>query len=154
MSHNAAHTRVERVGFDKGYAGDVTPDEAWRLLAEDPAVVLVDVRTQPEWVLVGVPDLSRIGKETAFVSWQSFPAMTENPNFAAELASRNVSPDQTVLFICRSGNRSAAAARAMTASGFARCYNVLEGFEGELDGARHRGSLGGWKSKDLPWIQG
>jgi rhodanese-related sulfurtransferase len=154
MSHEAAHKRAERTGFSRGYAGDVTPDEAWRLLTEDPAAVLVDVRTQPEWVLVGVPDLTGIGKEAVFVSWQLFPAMNENPNFSAELASHNVTPDQKVLFICRSGNRSAAAARAMTARGFANCYNVIEGFEGELDSARHRGSLGGWKVKQLPWIQG
>ncbi len=154
MSHDAAHKGVERVSSNTGYAGDVAPEEAWRLLAEDPTAVLIDVRTQPEWALVGVPDLSAIGKETVFVSWQLFPAMNENPNFAAELAARNVTPEQLALFVCRSGNRSAAAAAAMTSEGFTRCYNVVEGFEGALDGARHRGSLGGWKAKGLSWIQG
>ncbi len=154
MSHDAAHKGAERVSPTTGYAGDVSPEEAWRLLAEDPTAVLIDVRTQPEWALVGVPNLGAIGKETVFVSWQLFPAMNENPNFAAELAARNVTSDQLVLFMCRSGSRSAAAAMAMTAKGFTRCYNVLEGFEGPLDGARHRSSLGGWKAKGLSWVQG
>ena len=30
----------------------------------------------------------------------------------------------------------------------------VEGFEGPLDPNRHRGQLGGWKSKGLPWAQG
>jgi rhodanese-related sulfurtransferase len=155
MALKAVHeAAAKRVDADAGYAGAVTPEEAWRLLKDDPAAVLIDVRTQPEWVLVGVPDLHDVGKATAFVSWQTFPAMNENPNFDAELASRNVTPDQTALFICRSGNRSAGAAKAMTAKGFTRCYNVLEGFEGTLDDARHRGSLNGWKAKGLPWVQG
>ena len=80
--------------------------------------------------------------------------MGVNPNFSAELANRGVTPDQTTLFICRSGNRSAAAAIAMTAKGFTRCYNVAEGFEGPLDADKHRGTLGGWKARGLPWVQG
>ena len=155
MSLEALHKAVaERVGEDAGYGGAVTPEEAWRLLKEDPTAVLIDVRTQPEWALVGIPDLSAAGKEPVLVSWQTFPAMKQNPNFAAELKTRSVTADQTALFICRSGNRSADAARAMTAMGFERCYNVLDGFEGSLDGNRHRGSVGGWKVKNLPWVQG
>ncbi len=155
MSQDTAQKEAERVKpATAGYAGDVAPEEAWRLLSEDTTAVLIDVRTQPEWMLVGVPDLSSIGKETVFVSWQMFPAMNENPKFAAELATRNVMPDQALLFICRSGSRSAGAAEAMTSRGFSRCYNVLEGFEGALDSTHHRSSLGGWKARGLPWIQG
>lgn len=143
-----------RVGSDAGYAGDVTPEEAWCLLKDDPAAVLVDVRTQPEWAFVGIPDLSEAGKQPVLVSWQMFPAMNVNPNFAAELATREVTADQSVIFMCRSGNRSADAARAMTAKGFSRCFNLADGFEGPLDGDRHRGAAGGWKAKALPWVQG
>jgi rhodanese-related sulfurtransferase len=59
-----------------------------------------------------------------------------------------------VLFICRSGQRSRGAAIAMTSAGYQRCYNVAEGFEGSHDGARHRGTVGGWKARQLPWVQG
>ncbi len=144
----------ERVGPGAGYAGDLTACEAWTLLKEDPDAVLIDVRAQPEWAYVGVPDLSGIGKRAVFVSWQLFPTMQENPHFATELATRGVTPGQTAIFLCRSGKRSAAAARAMTAQGFARCYNLIDGFEGELDTDKHRGTLGGWKVDGLPWRQG
>lgn len=137
-----------------GYAGDVTPDEAWRILRSEPDSVLVDVRTQAEWAYVGVPDLGEAGKQTVLVSWQMFPAMNENPNFSSELATRGVSPGGSLLFICRSGVRSAAAARAMTAKGFDRCYNVADGFEGPPDDNKHRGLIGGWKARNLPWVQG
>ena len=32
-------------------------------------------------------------------------------------------------------------------------YNILEGFEGELDGNHRRGTRGGWKRAGLPWRQ-
>ncbi len=143
-----------RDGAELGYAGDVTPKQAWRLLDEDPSAVLVDVRTQAEWTYVGVPDLTAIGKQVGFVSWKTFPTMAENPEFATELGSQGVTGDQTVVFICRTDVRSGAAARAMTAKGFARCLRLVEGFEGQLDDSKHRGTVGGWKARGLPWIQG
>ncbi len=155
MPHEAIYkAAAARVDPAAGYAGDLLPDEAWTLLLEDPAAMLVDVRTQPEWAFVGLPDLTRARKQPVLVSWQIFPAMDRNPNFEAELATRGVGPEATVIFLCRSGQRSAAAARAMTEKGFSRCYNLLEGFEGPLDEERHRGTRGGWKARGLPWVQG
>lgn len=60
--------------------------------------------------------------------------------------------ERALLFICRSGVRSIAAAEAMAASGYARSFNVTEGFEGGLDGEGHRGAEG-WKACGLPWVQ-
>ena len=54
-----------------GYAGDITPQEAWDILETDPDAVLVDVRTDAEWSYVGVTDLSSIGKEPHFVAWNT-----------------------------------------------------------------------------------
>lgn len=143
-----------RTGTDLGYAGDVTPEEAWRLLNEDPSAVLVDVRTQAEWTFIGIPDLGAIGKRTVLVSWLMFPDMAENPQFAAELAEQGVTAGSTVVFICRTDNRSGGAARAMTARGFTRCLRMTDGFEGPLDDGKHRGTVGGWKARGLPWVQG
>jgi rhodanese-related sulfurtransferase len=56
--------------------------------------------------------------------------------------------------LCRSGHRSDSAARAATAAGYTRAFNVLEGFEGNKDAEGHRGSLGGWRKAGLPWVQG
>ncbi len=138
---------------DQGYAGDVNPAEAWRILGEEPDALLVDVRSDAEWTYVGLPDLSGLGKQTLCVAWQDFPEMRVNPDFAAELAARGVGREQPLLLICRSGVRSRHAAVALTAAGFGPCYNVADGFEGPCDEARHRGGRGGWKASGLPWVQ-
>ena len=138
----------------EGYAGDLTPQQAWELLAEDAEAVLVDVRTRPEWTFVGVPDLGPLGKEAAFVEWTSFAAGSVNPHFLEQLAQVGLEPGdgRRVVFLCRSGQRSISAARAATAAGFGPALNVLEGFEGPLDAEGHRGSSG-WRALGLPWVQ-
>ena len=140
---------------DGEYAGDVTCRDAWAVLAEDSAAVLVDVRTEVEWQLIGKPDLSPHHKEPFFVQWVTMSGM--NPDFMAELktglAQRDVGPDTPVFFLCQSGGRSKMAAIQCTAEGFTQCFNIAEGFEGDLDGERHRNSVNGWKVSNLPWYQ-
>ena len=135
------------------YAGDLKPTDAWKLLAEDKKAQLVDVRTRPEWAFVGLPDLSSLGKRAMLQSWQIFPAMDVDANFAAAVAQQIPDRDAPILFLCRSGGRSRAAATAMTQQGYRKCFNVAEGFEGNLDAERHRGKVGGWKAAGLPWAQ-
>lgn len=135
------------------YAGDLNPTEAWALLSKDPKSVLVDVRTQPEWTFVGVPDLAEIGKQLMLVSWQTYPTMAIDPGFVDRVAAAVPDRDAPILFLCRSGARSRSAAIAMTAAGYRRCYNVAEGFEGAMDAERHRGRIAGWKAAGLPWKQ-
>ena len=55
----AGYARLTRMS----YAGDITPQEAWKLLSDNPEAVLVDVRTDAEWRFVGVPDLSSLGRD-------------------------------------------------------------------------------------------
>ncbi len=135
------------------YAGDVSPQKAWRLLSEDPAAQLIDVRSDAEWRHVGLPRLAPLGKEVHLIAWQLFPKMGHNPDFAQEIAAKNFDPAQPLLFLCRSGVRSMHAAVALTGLGYQRCYNVAEGFEGDRDENGHRGNLGGWKHAGLPWDQ-
>lgn len=135
------------------YAGDVDSATAWHRLANDPNAVLVDVRTRAEWSFVGVPDLDPLGKEVRFVEWQGYPDMQVNQNFVEAIAAAGASPSQSLYLICRSGARSAHAATALTAAGYARCFNVADGFEGPHDGEGHRGSVAGWKAAGLPWRQ-
>ncbi len=142
------HANVE------GYAGDISPKQAWDMLSHDENAVLVDVRTNAEWNYVGVTDLTSMAKQQINVSWQLFPDGTRNQNFAAELAANGVRPHHTVLFLCRSGQRSKHAAVAMTQEGYGQCYNLLDGFEGSPDGDGHRGRVAGWKVAGLPWRQG
>ncbi len=136
------------------YAGDISPAEAWKLLAEDQGAVLVDVRTKPEWSYVGLPDLSSLGKPVVKIEWQSWPDGTLNRDFPQELAAAGIGKDQKVLLLCRSGVRSKAAAELLTAQGWRQAYNISYGFEGPHDTAKHRGLVAGWQHDGLPWTQG
>ena len=142
----------------KPYAGDLSAREAWDLLEKDSNAVLVDCRSSAEWVFVGVADLSTLGRHPIFVPWQTWnatprPGMTANPTFTDEVARANPSPDTPIVFMCRSGGRSMAAASAMTKRGYSRCYNLAGGFEGNHDPNGHRGAVSGWKAAGLPWAQ-
>jgi rhodanese-related sulfurtransferase len=140
-----------------GYAGDVSAADAYATLEGDKSAVLVDVRTKAEWAYVGVPDLSGIGKEAVLIEWQEFPTMKVAADFAPHLVEilreQGVSATAPVLFLCRSGARSRAAAIAMTEAGQERCYNIAQGFEGPLDEKQQRGAVDGWKARGLPWAQ-
>lgn len=136
------------------YAGDVTPEDAFRALTEDADAVLVDVRTHPELVYVGYPDIATIGKRLVVVEWQSYPQGQQNPHFVDDLKKAGIDEAQSVYFLCRSGARSRAAAMLATAAGFERAYNIGSGFEGGIDEHGHRGNRGGWKASGLPWRQG
>lgn len=139
------------------YAGNISAREAWELLKGDPKAQLVDVRTAAEWSFVGVPDLASLNRAVVRVEWQVYPSMERNPKFEAAVAERLKAAGATeatpVFFLCRSGARSQAAAAAMTAAGFAKCFNVVAGFEGDLDASKHRGRANGWKVDGLPWVQ-
>jgi rhodanese-related sulfurtransferase len=146
-------------GFTRPYAGDITPLQAWKLLSDNPEAVLVDVRTDAEWRVVGVPDLSSLGRDVVYIEWNTSNG-TRNDNFLTELQDR-VPPlnagvagaeERPVIFLCRSGNRSIGAAEVATEAGIAPAYNVLDGFEGQLDAQGHRGETG-WRAIGLPWKQ-
>ena len=130
----------------------------WQTLESRAGSQLIDVRTRAEWTYVGIPDLESLGKRTVLVEWQTFPDQTIDPRFverlAGELSALGVKRDDDLFFICRSGGRSLAAAKAMAAMGYRACHNVAGGFEGPLDDERHRGATGGWKATGLPWVQG
>ena len=134
------------------YAGDITPEEAWKLLSDNPEAVLVDCRTDAEWRFVGVPDLTSLERDVVYVEWNTTNGK-HNDNFVDDLVGAGVAPGAgPVVFLCRSGNRSIGAAEAATESGIAPSYNVLDGFEGNLDENGHRGKTG-WKAVGLPWRQ-
>ena len=125
------------------YAGDVTPQQAWMMLRDNPDAVLVDVRTDTEWRVVGVPDLSSLDRDVVYLEWNTSDGRL-NENFVAELRDRlpTAGGERPVVFLCRSGGRSAAAAAVATQAGIRPAYNVLHGFEG------HTGS--GWRATGLP----
>ena len=138
---------------------EATPLEAWEALMSDPLAILVDVRTAAEWSYIGLPVLDSIGKDVLKVEWMQFPQMTCNENFASELLSQLGDKNPSAIyFLCRSGVRSHHAAKCVLANNAeigrdVRCFNVLEGFEGDQDDQKHRGTINGWKVRGLPWCQ-
>lgn len=131
------------------YAGAITPQEAYALLQGDNNVKLIDVRTLAERDWVGRVILPE--PQHRVVQWSLYPGGAPNPEFITQLeeqANRN----DTLLFLCRSGVRSRYAAKLATENGFAHCFDILEGFEGDRDEQGHRKSIGGWCMRGLPWI--
>jgi rhodanese-related sulfurtransferase len=126
------------------YAGDISPELAWAWVQSGEAV-LVDVRTDAERAWVGfVPGAQGL-------AWKQWPGMAINPDFDAGVQSLGANGQKLVL-LCRSGVRSIAAAQRATELGL-QAYNILEGFEGDLDDQAHRGVQGGWRKHGLPWRQ-
>ena len=128
------------------YAGGVPPALAWKLFSTQQ-VLLVDVRSNEERKFVGhVPG-------TIHVPWATGTALTRNPRFVRELESKIGGKEVVALLLCRSGKRSALAAEAAAKAGLTCIFNVLEGFEGEIDAQQQRGKADGWRFHGLPWVQ-
>ena len=124
------------------YAGDIPAPLAWQWV-QDGQAVLVDVRTDAERAWVGqVPG-------AVAIEWKQWPGMAVNPRFDAQLQA-TVPAGGKVVLLCRSGVRSVAAATRAAQLGI-EAYNILEGFEGDVDANGHRGNLGGWRKQGLPW---
>ncbi len=129
--------------------------EAWQLLQDNPRAVLVDVRSDMEYLFVGHP----VG--AVHIPWIDYPDWQVNPNFITEVRKTvlggvchgSVNEGAPIVLICRSGKRSLEAGNLLLEQGFTEIYNVMDGFEGELDKDHHRGTLGGWRFHNLPWQQ-
>jgi len=137
----------------------IMPKEAWQLIQEDPTAVFIDCRSEMEYLFIGHP------KGSIHISWIEGPDWVQNPNFVAEVrkvllggatvtqTAEVESHSPPVLLICRSGKRSLEAGKLLVKEGFKNIYNVVEGFEGDLDNEHHRSTLGGWRFHGLPWEQ-
>ena len=134
-----AAARERARAFGVGYAGAVTPAEAWAL-QQAGAARIVDIRTEPEWQFVGhVPEIP-------LVVWPREGGEDDLRQFLAQI-SQAFPRDEPILFLCRSGVRSHYAAELAAHAGYAHAYNVLEGFEGNGPGK-------GWRAAGLPWKKG
>jgi rhodanese-related sulfurtransferase len=141
---DAARLQAQKASLP--FAGSIAAPDAWQLIQSD-AAALIDVRTNEERVFVGyVPN-------SVHLPWMTGTAMNRNPRFVRELESRFKDKSAVLLFLCRSGKRSSAAAEAATKVGFSNVFNIDQGFEGDLNDAQQRGKIGGWRWHALPWIQ-
>lgn len=135
--------------------GHLTPRQAYEMLEDNPRAILIDVRSNMEFLFVGHPE------GAIHLPWIDEPDWDINPNFVRqvrELMLGGIICDDSsgcapIILICRSGKRSLEAGNLLIESGFKDVYNVLDGFEGELDEHHHRSTLGGWRFEGLPWAQ-
>jgi rhodanese-related sulfurtransferase len=133
----------------------LTPKQTRELLEKEPRAAFVDVRSHMEFLFIGHP----VGAIN--IPWIDEPDWKVNPHFVTEVrrlllggaSSHGDIQSAPVVLICRSGKRSLDAGAVLVRDGFTRVYNVLEGFEGELDDHHHRSTLGGWRYHGLPWEQ-
>ena len=132
---------------------NISPTQVWDALRTDPDAQIVDVRTDAEWAYVGLPDLAAADKQPVLIPWQLFPSMQVNAGFVDQMKQAGLTPAHKIYFLCRSGVRSLAAARAAQGAGFPHAYNIADGFEGPPDEDGHRGTVAGWKADALPWRQ-
>jgi rhodanese-related sulfurtransferase len=124
----------------------ITPKEAFQYLKEKPDALFVDCRSEMEYLFVGHP----VG--AMMIPWNDGPDWEINPNFVSQVR-KAASINRPVVIICRSGTRSIDAGQALEQAGFSEVFNVLHGFEGELDDDHRRNSVSGWRRDGLPWEQ-
>lgn len=144
----------------------LSAEEAARFVAKDPAATLfLDVRTPAEVAFVGMPTPADANVpyvvEPEFPVWdaeRSTLKLELNPDFVPEvrrrLTAKRLTPDNNVVLICRSGDRSALAANLLAEAGYKHVYSVVDGFEGDLakDGPNAgRRVVNGWKNAGLAW---
>ncbi|MDT8406046.1 MAG: rhodanese-like domain-containing protein [Methylococcales bacterium] len=125
----------------------IPPQAAWALLQEDPSALLIDVRSQAEYLFAGHP----VG--AICIPWKDFPEWQLNSRFVEQVKSVAGNLDAPVLLLCRSGQRSAEAAHVLANAGYTKAINVSEGFEGPLDENKQRNAVAGWRYHGLPWEQ-
>ena len=131
--------------------------EMWR--AEPERVNVLDVRTPEEYIFVGHAEMAR-NIPLVFVEYdwdadKDETVVRPNPDLVAR-AKAVYEPTDTLVVMCRSGGRSAAAVNALAQAGFTNVYNVIDGFEGDkvddptsaYDGKRMRN---GWRNSAAPW---
>lgn len=141
---------------EKEQVQTITCKETWKLMQENPSAVLIDVRSNMEFLFIGHP----VG--SVHLAWIDEPEWEPNPNFAREvrelmlgkvICDHDSGECPPILLICRSGRRSLVAGEVLIEAGFRNVYNVKEGFEGPRDEHHHRSTISGWRFEGLPWEQ-
>jgi len=131
----------------------VTALQAWDICQQDPRALLIDVRSSMEFLFVGHP------KGAIHIPWIDEPDWVINTNFVTEIRKlvlgglKENADDVPIILICRSGNRSDDAGKALVDAGMKNVRHIDEGFEGKLDDEHHRSTVGGWRFHGLPWEQ-
>ena len=138
----------------------LTPQDAHAALEQDASIFFIDVRDPVEVSFVGhaAPMDANIPWKLAthaFDAKKGAYKMTPNKAFTAQvdaaIAKASGGKSTPVFLMCRSGARSADAAKALIAAGYTNVWNLVEGFEGDKDKETKERSVNGWRNAGLPW---
>ena len=124
----------------------LTPKQTVEFLKANPEAVFIDIRSEIEHMFVGHPH------DSMLIPWVDSPDWEINPNFVSHV-KKAASVNRPIVLICRSGRRSVDAGLVLEKAGLTEVYNVLHGFEGDLNENHHRNSINGWRFDGLPWSQ-
>ena len=106
--------------------------DAFNFLSKNLNSHLIDTRSDLEWKITGIPDLSSINKETNLINWG--PVL--NKNFFEKYQKfllNSFNQEDSLFFICRSGSRSLMATQLAIELGFNNSFNIYAGFDNESD---------------------
>ena len=125
------------------------PKQAYEFLHRNSDALFIDCRSEMEYLFVGHP------AGALHVAWNYGPDWEVNAHFVSQVKKLDGTNHtmQPILLIWSSGNRSREAGEALERAGFTKIYNVVHGFEGELDEQHRRNSTAGWRFEGLPWEQ-
>jgi rhodanese-related sulfurtransferase len=98
--------------------------EAIAMVAREPDLVHIDVRSVPEFEAGHAPAAYNIP-----LMHMGPGGMTPNPDFAAEVAAR-FPKDTAILLSCKAGGRSARAAAVLAGLGFTQLFDQIGGWSG------------------------
>ena len=144
----------------------LSSQEAAKFMDQNASKALfLDVRTEAEVTFLGMPLQADANvpymKQPDFPVWDAAKGTYKlelNPDFLPEvrhrLSAKGLGPDSAIVLICRSGDRSAAAANLLAEAGFKNVYSVVDGYEGDVatDGPKAgQRVVNGWKNAGLPW---
>jgi rhodanese-related sulfurtransferase len=147
-----AEIALKRKNSASPYAGEVFAKEAFDYMQNQPSYLL-DVRTKAEWQFSGLADLKQVSAKLLCVEWLNYPDFVANPNFVQYVNNEIEAKDAVIFCLCKTGGRSHQAANKLTELGYANCFNITHGFEGDHNEAGQRGKVNGWKAEGLPWKQ-
>jgi len=138
----------------------VTAKEAYDMWQKDQQKIkIIDCRTPEEYAFIGhAPMATNVPSKFMTYAWDEKKkeyAMKPNPNFVKEVKQR-FAKDDTILVMCRSGQRSAPSVDLLAKAGFTKVYNITDGFEGDKikdpQSPNHGKRMkNGWKISNLPW---
>lgn len=138
----------------------VTAKEAYAMWQkEQDKIKILDCRTPEEYMFVGHAPMA-VNLPGNFPAYKWDPekkeyTLPENPKFVA-LVKKQYQPTDTILVMCRSGERSAKCINRLAKAGFKTVYNIVDGFEGDKVNEPQSPNHGkrmknGWKNAGAPW---